>query len=120
MRVSKTSWFVAMIATLVGSGVAVAQRAPREKVSPAFSAAIINVPGKKLIAVIVEYPPGGKTPSHRHARSAFVTGYVLSGEIRSQVDDGPATHITSSAKTRARRNRPSCSRSSSSIRPTRT
>jgi mannose-6-phosphate isomerase-like protein (cupin superfamily) len=30
----------------------------------------------------------GKTPPHRHARSAFVTAYVLSGEIRSQVDDG--------------------------------
>ena len=42
----------------------------------------------------MSYPPGGKTPPHHHARSAFVTGYVLSGSIRSQVDDGkvPVVH----------------------------
>jgi quercetin dioxygenase-like cupin family protein len=28
--------------------------------------------------------------SHRHARSAFIHAYVLSGQIRSQVDDEPA------------------------------
>lgn len=57
-------------------------------VTPAFREAIPNIPGKSLIAVVVSYPPGGKTPAHRHAKSAFITGYVLSGEIRSQVDDG--------------------------------
>jgi quercetin dioxygenase-like cupin family protein len=40
--------------------------------------------------VVVSYPPGGKSPPHHHARSAFVTGYVLSGAIRSQVDGGKA------------------------------
>ena len=62
--------------------------APRETVAPAFSNAIPNIPGKSLIGVVVTYPPGGKTPSHSHAKSAFITGYVLSGSIRSQVDDG--------------------------------
>ena len=91
MRVWKASWFAAVVATAVGfCGVAVAKQAPREKVAPAFSEDIANVPGKKLVAVIVDYPPGGKTPSHRHAKSAFITGYVLSGAIRSQVDQGPA------------------------------
>jgi len=41
------------------------------------------------MAVVVAYPPGGKTPPHVHARSAFITGYVLSGAIRSKVDNGP-------------------------------
>lgn len=63
--------------------------APRETVAPAFANPIANVPGKSLIAAVVTYPPGGKTPSHAHAKSAFVTGYVLSGAIRSQVDGGP-------------------------------
>ena len=91
MRVWKASWFAAVVATAVGFfGVAVAKQAPREKVTPAFSEDIANVAGKKLVGVIVEYPPGGKTPSHRHAKSAFITGYVLSGAIRSQVDQGPA------------------------------
>jgi quercetin dioxygenase-like cupin family protein len=58
-------------------------------VTPAFNEMISNIPGKSLIAVIVDYPPGGKTPAHHHAKSAFITGYVLSGAIRSQVDDGP-------------------------------
>lgn len=48
-----------------------------------------NVPGKKFISVVVEYPPGGKSGSHRHAPSAFIYAYVLSGSIRSQVDDQP-------------------------------
>jgi hypothetical protein len=33
-------------------------------------------------------PSCGATPAHHHRSSAFVLGYVLSGEIRSQVDGG--------------------------------
>ena len=62
--------------------------APSGSVTPAFSEPIPNIPGKSLIAVVVTYPPGGKTPPHHHAGSAFVTGYVLSGAIRSQVGRG--------------------------------
>ncbi len=91
MRAWRASWLAAVIATAVGFfGVAVAKEAPREKVTPAFSEDIANAPGKKLVGMIVDYPPGGKTPSHRHAKSAFITGYVLSGAIRSQVDEAPA------------------------------
>jgi quercetin dioxygenase-like cupin family protein len=80
----------AIVATLaVRPGVAFAQTAPRYAINPAFSEAIPNIPGKSISALVVSYPPGGKSPSHRHARSAFVVGYVLSGAIRSQVDDGP-------------------------------
>jgi quercetin dioxygenase-like cupin family protein len=43
-----------------------------------------------MIAVVVTYPPGAKSAVHRHAPSAFIYAYVLSGAIRSQVDDGPA------------------------------
>jgi quercetin dioxygenase-like cupin family protein len=56
---------------------------------PPFRLELPNVPGKSFVAVVVEYPPGGKSPSHRHAPSAFIYAYVLSGSIRSQVDDGP-------------------------------
>jgi quercetin dioxygenase-like cupin family protein len=48
------------------------------------------VPGKSIVGVVVTYPPGGATPAHRHAPSAFIVGYVLSGAIRSQADDGDA------------------------------
>ena len=53
-----------------------------------FEHAIPNAAGKNLVAIRVTYPPGGKSPPHHHAPSAFIYGYVLSGAVRSQVDDG--------------------------------
>ena len=67
------------------------QGAPlRETVTVAADEPIPNLPGKRLVSHIVDYPPGASSASHRHARSAFIYAYVLSGEIRSQVDDAPA------------------------------
>ena len=63
---------------------------PRESVTPQFSHALPNAPGKSLIAVTVDYPPGAKSGPHTHAKSAFIYGYIVSGAIRSQVDDQPA------------------------------
>jgi quercetin dioxygenase-like cupin family protein len=60
-----------------------------QKVTPQFEQTISNIPGKSLIAVVVDYAPGGASPSHTHAKSAFIFAYVLSGEIESQVNDGP-------------------------------
>jgi quercetin dioxygenase-like cupin family protein len=60
-----------------------------QTVTPTFQQPITNIPGKSLIAVVVDYAPGGASPSHVHAKSAFIFGYVLSGEIESQVNDGP-------------------------------
>ena len=61
-----------------------------EQVKPVFEHPIPNAEGKSMVAVVVSYPPGAKSPAHRHARSAFIYAYVLSGAIRSQVDDQPA------------------------------
>jgi len=80
---------VATILALVAAPCASAsEQPPTGAVAPAFNETIPNIPGKSLVAVVVYYPPGGKTPPHHHAPSAFVTGYVLSGAIRSQVDGG--------------------------------
>jgi quercetin dioxygenase-like cupin family protein len=61
----------------------------RETVTVAADEPIPNLPGKRLVTHIVDYPPGAKSTAHRHARSAFIYAYVLSGEIRSQVNDEP-------------------------------
>jgi quercetin dioxygenase-like cupin family protein len=61
----------------------------REQVRPVFERALPNVPGKKVVAVVVSYPPGAKSVAHRHAASAFIYAHVLSGAIRSQVNEGP-------------------------------
>jgi len=63
--------------------------AQQSKVTPAFKEEIANIPGKSLTAVLVEYAPGGKKPSHHNAKSAFISAYVISGAVRNQVDDGP-------------------------------
>jgi quercetin dioxygenase-like cupin family protein len=51
---------------------------------------IPNAQGKSMVAVVVSYPSGGRSPAHHHAKSAFIYAYVLSGIIRSQVGDEPA------------------------------
>jgi quercetin dioxygenase-like cupin family protein len=61
-----------------------------EQVKPVFEHVIPNAAGKSMIAVVVTYPPGAKSPAHHHAQSAFIYAHVLSGAIRSQVDDQPA------------------------------
>jgi len=60
-----------------------------DKSNLAVDNAIPNIPGKSILAVVVDYPPGSRNPPHHHAASAFVTAYVLQGAVRSQVDDGP-------------------------------
>ncbi len=57
-------------------------------IQPVFSQPT-DVPGKSLEAVTVNYPPGAKSGAHHHAKSAFIMAYVISGEIRSQVEGEP-------------------------------
>ena len=59
-----------------------------ETVTKKFDAAIPNIPGKSLLAVQVDYAPGAASPSHAHAKSAFIYAYVISGAIESKVNDG--------------------------------
>jgi quercetin dioxygenase-like cupin family protein len=61
-----------------------------EQVKPVFEHVLPNAEGKSMAAIVVSYAPGGKSAAHHHAGSAFVYAYVLSGAIRSQVDDQPA------------------------------
>lgn len=62
----------------------------RETVTVAADRPIPNLPGKRLVSLIVDYPPGASSAAHHHARSAFIYAHVLSGEIRSAVDGEPA------------------------------
>jgi quercetin dioxygenase-like cupin family protein len=86
-----------LVLTAIGLGVSpgLAQNVEQvktvlEQVKTVFEHVIPNAEGKRMVAVVVTYPPGGKSPAHRHARSAFIYAYVLSGAIRSQVGDEPA------------------------------
>jgi quercetin dioxygenase-like cupin family protein len=83
--------FVAVAAwVLSGSSHAAAHdTAKSANVTMVFDQALPNVPGKSLRAVLVEYGPGGHSPAHTHAPSAFIYATVLEGAVRSQINDGP-------------------------------
>jgi quercetin dioxygenase-like cupin family protein len=70
------------------AGSALAHDGQAETVTPKFDRAIPNIPGKSLVIVEVDYAPGAASPPHRHAKSAFIYAYVISGEIESKVNNG--------------------------------
>jgi quercetin dioxygenase-like cupin family protein len=74
--------------TLAGASAGYAQEPETVKLD--FLRAIPNIPGKNLVAVVVNYPPGGKSLPHNHAKSAFIYAHVLTGAIRSVVGSEPA------------------------------
>jgi quercetin dioxygenase-like cupin family protein len=79
----------ASAALAVGTIAPISAYAGGEHVTPNFEQAIPNVPGKSLVAVVVDYPPGAASVPHTHAKSAFIYAYVVSGSIESKVNDGP-------------------------------
>jgi quercetin dioxygenase-like cupin family protein len=81
LRLKTVVMWVVVVAALSKVGVLLfAHSGGSEK--KVFEARLPNVPGMTLTAVVVEYPPGGKSPAHHHAGSVFA--YVLTGEIRSR------------------------------------
>ncbi len=48
-----------------------------------------DMPGKEALMLLVEYPPGGVDPIHRHDAHGLI--YVLEGEIVMGVRGGPET-----------------------------
>ena len=60
------------------------------KVTQVYQRALPGIPGKSIKGVLVEYGPGGYSPSHTHAKSAIIYATVIEGAVRSQVGDGPA------------------------------
>jgi quercetin dioxygenase-like cupin family protein len=79
-----------LVLTAIALGVSPGLAQNVEQVKLVFEHAITNNEGKSMVAVVVTYPSGAKSPAHHHARSAFIYAHVLSGAIRSQVCDEPA------------------------------
>ncbi|MGY2050781.1 cupin domain-containing protein [Methylobacterium sp. JK268] len=83
-----------LIAALLATPAA-AQEAAREPATDAAGVRLLydhpipGLPGKSLRGVLVTYGPGGASPGHRHAPSAFITATVLDGAVVSRVNDGP-------------------------------
>ncbi len=87
---NRIAFFLTVAATLFATSVAAQENIGKNaKVTLVFDQELPNVPGKSLRVVLVEYGPGGGSPSHRHPSSAFIYARVLEGAIRSKVNDAP-------------------------------
>jgi quercetin dioxygenase-like cupin family protein len=73
-------------------GAAFAQSAPGPVVTPLMRKDLTDMPGKEMLMLTVEYPPGAVEHIHRHDASAFV--YVLEGTIVEQVRGGKEMTLT--------------------------
>ncbi|HEY3582166.1 MAG TPA: cupin domain-containing protein, partial [Pyrinomonadaceae bacterium] len=79
-------------ATLTAQQPAAATQAPQAVVTPLTSKDLPDFPGKEVVMITVEYPPGSVDPIHRHNAHAFV--YVLEGSIVMQVKGGKEVTLT--------------------------
>jgi len=66
--------------------------AQQPNVTTLMSKDLKDDPGKEVLMISVEYPPGASSPVHRHNAQAFV--YVLEGSIEMQVKGGKEVTLT--------------------------
>ena len=81
----KSIVYLLIVATLP-FGVAFAQTAPQPIVAPLMQKDLPDMPGREMLMLSVEYPPGTVEHIHRHDAYAFV--YVLEGTIVEGVKGG--------------------------------
>ncbi|MNS91442.1 Cupin domain protein [compost metagenome] len=74
MRIQPLLLFAALM-----SATSVQAQAPAPAVTPVMAQALPDYPGKEVLVLEVEYPPGGADPVHRHDAHGVV--YVLEGSV---------------------------------------
>jgi quercetin dioxygenase-like cupin family protein len=95
MRHVKRMGALGLVLTSIAMAVSPALGQTSEQVKLAFEHEIPNIEGKRMVAVVVTYSPGAKSPAHHHAASAFIYAHVLSGYIRSQIgNESPNVYQT--------------------------
>src|SRR4026207_1520882 len=91
MRISTMHRFLLVITLLFGFTAPAAAQEPA-KVTTLFSRDLSDISGKEGLMLIVEYPPGGADPVHRHNANAFV--YVLEDSVIMQVKESEPVPFT--------------------------
>jgi quercetin dioxygenase-like cupin family protein len=81
-----------MSAGLMAQQPATAGQTPQAAVTPLTSKDLPDFPGKEVLMITVEYPPGSVDPIHRHNAHAFI--YLLEGSIIMQVKGGKEVTLT--------------------------
>ena len=88
---------LSLVVLCLGPGMLMAQQpatspAPHASVTPLTSKDLPEFPGKEVLMITVDYPPGSVDAIHRHNAHAFV--YVLEGSIIMQVKGGKEVTLT--------------------------
>jgi quercetin dioxygenase-like cupin family protein len=84
---------LAALAGAFGLGTVVAQQGPATKVSQLMKQTLADVPGREVMMITLDIPPGGGSAPHRHP-GAHNFGYVLEGAYKIKLDNGPETVLT--------------------------
>jgi quercetin dioxygenase-like cupin family protein len=61
-------------------------------IAPVMLRELTDIPGKEVLMLTVEYPPGGSDPVHRHDAHGFIN--VLEGSVVMQVHGGKEVTLT--------------------------
>jgi quercetin dioxygenase-like cupin family protein len=69
------------------------QQTPATKVTTLLKEAMAELPGREIIMVTLDIPPGGGSPPHRHP-GHHIFGYVLEGTYKLKLDQGTETILT--------------------------
>jgi quercetin dioxygenase-like cupin family protein len=84
---------LAALAAAFGLGTVVAQQPAATKVTSLMKQTLGDVPGREVMMITLDIPPGGGSPAHRHP-GAHNFGYVLEGAYKMRLDNGPETVVT--------------------------
>jgi quercetin dioxygenase-like cupin family protein len=98
MRASPRAFaYAASLAAIIGAATLVPassqQPAPATKVTPQMKEALPEIPGREVIVLTLDIPPGAASAPHRHP-GHHVFGYVLEGSYKIKLDQGTETVLT--------------------------
>ena len=85
---------LALSVTMMATVPAMAQQAaPVTTVTPLLKQALADVPGREVMVITLDIPPGGGSAPHRHP-GHHVFGYVLEGSYKLKLDQGDEKILT--------------------------
>ena len=93
---ARTLKFAATLIVIMGASAtvpALSQQAPPTTATTLLKQVLSDVAGREVIMVMLDIPPGGGSPPHRHP-GHHIFGYVLEGSYKLKLDQGPETVLT--------------------------
>jgi quercetin dioxygenase-like cupin family protein len=85
---------LALSVTMMATVPAMAQQAaPATTVTPLLKQLLADVPGRDVMVITLDIPPGGGSAPHRHP-GHHVFGYVLEGSYKLKLDQGDEKILT--------------------------